>query len=207
VKTFLIAATLLLSVPRLAGAAEFRYSMPTGFTHISRYAPAANLHGLPPEMLKQARAYTQSGALFEDGVPVAAVMVTVEEGTRAIDESVDGVVKVASQRSGFRLLTKELVTIQGVTCGKVEFVTRAQDLEIQKLTYLLPLGSERAWVALEAEPARFTEVRPQFEASIAAVSGLRPASDPSANAAIGTLALAALVGAGLSQLRRRRARR
>ena len=122
----------------------------------------------------------------------------------------------AQQRGrAFRGLHRELFVLQGVDCASVEFAATAHGVAMQKLVYILPLGTQRAWVTLEARAADFEQYRASFEASIASARGLHEASDsdPGSNTAtLGALLMAGGIGVVIakafsaSKKRRRKAR-
>jgi len=84
--------------------------------------------------------------------------------------------------------------------NSVQFL-RARDCKMS--LYVLPLGEQSAWVALEARSEDIAQYRASFEASLASVGGLHEArdSDPRSNAAwLGSILMAMGAGAGLRKI-------
>jgi hypothetical protein len=207
-----LAAILLLSflwlgIATAARAEDFHYALPPGFTDLSTDAERAKI-GLSPEATERASKFRTYALAFVDGVPIAEIDVYVGPARGSTADSLESAAREGAKQysKGFRLLNKEEIIQAGVACGRIEFVATRQDLEVHKLIYILPLGTERAMIGLEAPPEHLAKVRPAFEASISKVRGLRATEDKSA-ATAGAIALAGLAGIAIRQALRRRKRR
>lgn len=207
-KTIRLFALISLMSASAFGADSFHYSVPPGFTALSKDASSTLSEGLPPEVMQRAREFDTYAVVVEEGIPVAEVAVKIDEASGTVLNSVENIAQLAAKAPEFRLFSKSEVELDGVPCGRIEFTVVVQGVTFQKLAYVLPFGKKRAWVVLTATPTDFPRFRSEFEESIAAASGLSPAHDPSVTAKqVAMLSLGALVGVALRKTFRGRAHR
>jgi hypothetical protein len=207
--TALLLLFVWLGIATTARAEDFHYALPPQFTDLSTDAQRAKIV-LPPEAVERAKKFRTYALAIENDVPIAEIDVYVGPARGSTADAIESAVTEGAKRfpKGFRLVKKEEIIQAGVTCGRVEFRITSQDQEVHKLVYILPLGTERALIGLEASPEHFEKVRPAFETSVSKVRGLRTTEDKSNIAA--TAAAAALLGLAFAireALRRRRKRR
>jgi hypothetical protein len=204
----LILALLVVLAARLAGArgAAFSYALPPDFLNLSPGAPSENFSRASEALVQRSRRFAQYAVILKDDQVVAELTVSVDAGNGTAMDSVDAITAKLSKQDGFRELERELLVLQGVTCAKLEFSALVRGVRLQKVIYVLPLGEQRAWVALEARAEDLPQYRASFEASVTSVRGLQQArdSDPRSNTAwVGGLLMAMGAGAALRKVFRR----
>lgn len=201
----LLVVLLVVLTTRLGGAqgAAFSYAIPPDFLNLSPGAPAENFARASEALVQRSRGFAQYAAILKDDQVAAELTVLVGAGRGTAMDSVNAILAKVSKQEGFRELGREQLVLQGVTCAKLEFSATVRGVRLQKVMYVLPLGEQSAWVALEARSEDLPHYRASFEASMAGVRGLQQArdSDPRSNTAwLGSLLMAMGAGAALRKV-------
>ncbi len=162
----------------------FRFSIPEGWTELSRESPPASLEGVPSELVAEARsgrfvvlAIDLAGAAdgfgenFNAGV-IQRAYVASEASSLEIEQAI--VQQWARVGATARVLERSLVAIDGVPSSRFVVDIEAPPAaggRLRQLQYYVPGGSSTAVLIYTARPETFGRYLPVFEASAARTTG------------------------------------
>jgi len=202
------------------GVGGFTFSVPQGWTDISRDAPEAQRRSAPPALLQQADsgqmafvAYDPSS--MDDGFVenVNAVVTTGKRPPRVTTQGLTELVKAlegAIKQNGltYKSLKIEVVKVAGVTAGRLVGEVNAPGGKLNMVQYAIPGKLSHASLTFTTTPDKFTHYEPIFEAAAQATLGAVDA-DAQSSERLGMLtgAIAGGLGGALGGLYIRRSRR
>jgi hypothetical protein len=211
----------LLLVPRVGLAIEpFSFVLPEGFLDITRQTKPP-LSPIDDAFYEAARSLDFMAVRLLDGRVAATCGAKINLGESAptdLSKAIQAARVQIPPGSSLEVLSMAQVSLNGVSCGRLETARKTPESAARMLTFILP-GAGR-WAQLDLvvfDLAHYEEIATVFEASAARTGGMRPsasgASSPSesSSSSLGKLGIVLLLVGGVAKLlhsrRRRTARR
>lgn len=178
-------ATLVVGAPA-AHAHPFAFALPQGFVDLSPGVPDGNWKGVNPQVKQMVQ---QGGFVYyaadvkgaADGF-MENVNVTLADSPGPITEAslktfasqMDGELKKVSPQAGYTPVSWNVVTIGGVTSGRLVGLTKLPGVVTKQIAYIIPSGKITAIITYSTTEKEFGRYEKIFDAAAQSTKGAKP---------------------------------
>jgi hypothetical protein len=180
-----ILVLLVVASPAYADLRPFQISAPQGWKEATGMPPDA-LAGLSPALVEKIKTtHYELMAMDLDhasGGFAPNMNVLVSDGSMRVTSSLlrklgDGLISEMTRNgASATLLGSRTVRIDGVATARLEFESVFGNLQMHQVIYFMPGGNRTAVVTFSASPEQFASYEPVFDATAAAIRGLKEPS-------------------------------